>query len=117
MFYLSIESISRFLLIGSIAVIERLSLRGGLTPNQLESAVSLGFGSLACQVEGGRRTPEAPARTLLTVIDKNPAAVLTALNPAAFAAAVASSKPATVHVKVDRKRQTSSPDVSQRGRD
>ena len=38
--------------------------------------------------EGGRRTPESPARTLLTVIDKNPAAVLTVLNPAAFAAAV-----------------------------
>ena len=57
--------------------------------------------------EGGRRTPEAPARTLLTVIDKNPAAVLTALNPAAFAAAVGSSKPTTVHVWVDRKRQTS----------
>jgi hypothetical protein len=58
--------------------------------------------------EGGRRTPESPARTLLTVIDKNPAAVLTVLNPAAFAAAVASSKPTTAHVKVDRKRQTSS---------
>jgi putative transcriptional regulator len=58
--------------------------------------------------EGGRRTPEAPARTLLTVIDKNPAAVLTALNPAAFAGAVGSSKPTTVHVRGDRKRQTSS---------
>jgi putative transcriptional regulator len=57
--------------------------------------------------EGGRRTPEAPARTLLTVIDKNPAAVLTALNPAAFAAAVNSSKPTTVHVTVDRKRHAS----------
>jgi hypothetical protein len=57
--------------------------------------------------EGGRRTPEAPARTLLTVIDKNPAAVLTALNPSAFAAAVGSSKPTTVHVRVHRKRQTS----------
>jgi putative transcriptional regulator len=56
--------------------------------------------------EGGRRTPEAPARTLLTVIDKNPAAVLTALNPAAFAAAVRSSKP-TLRVKVARKRQAS----------
>jgi len=33
--------------------------------------------------EGGRRTPEAPARTLLTVIDKNPAAVITALHPEA----------------------------------
>jgi hypothetical protein len=50
--------------------------------------------------EGARRTPESPARTLLTVIDKNPAAVPTALNPAAFAAAVGSSKPTTVHVKV-----------------
>jgi putative transcriptional regulator len=35
--------------------------------------------------EGGRRTPEAPARTSLTVIDKNPVAVLTALNPPVFA--------------------------------
>jgi putative transcriptional regulator len=57
--------------------------------------------------EGGRRTPEAPARTLLTVIDKNPAAVLTALNPAAFAAAVGSSKPTTIHVRAARKHQTS----------
>jgi len=55
--------------------------------------------------EGGRRTPEAPARTLLTVIDKNPAAVLTALNPAAFAAAVGSSKSTTVHVRRHRKTQ------------
>jgi putative transcriptional regulator len=58
--------------------------------------------------EGGRRTPEAPARTLLTVIDKNPAAVLTALNPAAFAAAVSSSKPTSVYVRGGRKRPTSS---------
>ena len=56
--------------------------------------------------EGGRRTPEAPARTLLTVIDKNPAAVLTALNPAAFAA-VGSSKAARVHVGRRRKHQAS----------
>jgi len=63
--------------------------------------------------EGGRRTPEAPARTLLTVIDKNPAAVLSALSPAAFAAAVGSSKPSTVHVKVVRKRKTSG-DVTKR---
>jgi putative transcriptional regulator len=57
--------------------------------------------------EGGRRTPEAPARTLLTVIDKNPAAVLTALNPAAFAAAVGSSKPAPARVSRHKKRQAS----------
>jgi hypothetical protein len=55
--------------------------------------------------EGGRRTREAPVRTLLTVIDKNPAAVLTALTSAAFAATVGSS-PRTIHVKGDRKRQS-----------
>jgi len=54
--------------------------------------------------EGGRRIPEAPARTLLTVIDRNPAAVLMALNPAA----VVSSKPTAVRLRVDRKRPTSS---------
>jgi hypothetical protein len=45
---------------------------------------------------------------LLTVIDKNPAAVLTALNPAAFDATVGSSKPTTVRVRINRKRQASS---------
>ena len=54
--------------------------------------------------EGGRRTPEASARTLLTVIDKNPAAVLTALNPAPCATAAGSSKSSTVHVRADKKR-------------
>src|ERR1700694_5605531 len=49
--------------------------------------------------EGGRRTPEAPARTLLTVIDRNPTAVLTALKPAAFAA----SKSTTVRFRKDKK--------------
>ncbi len=57
--------------------------------------------------EGGRRTPEAPARTLLTVIDKNPTAVLTALNPAAFAGAVGSPKPTPVAAKVAGKRRVS----------
>jgi hypothetical protein len=59
-------------------------------------------------LKDGARSPEAPARSLLTVIDKNPAAVLTALNPALFAAADGSSnKPASVRVRVDRKRQVS----------
>src|SRR4029077_6012874 len=57
--------------------------------------------------EGGRRTPEASARTLLTVIDRNPAAVLTALNPAAFAGAVRSPKPTTFRVRANRRRRTS----------
>ena len=57
--------------------------------------------------EGGRRTPEASARTLLTVIDRNPAAVLTALNPAAFAGAVGPFKPSTMHMRVHGQRQAS----------
>lgn len=57
--------------------------------------------------EGRRRTPEAPARTLLTVIDKNPAAVLTALNPAAFTVALRSSKPNTIQVRSMRKNRRS----------
>src|SRR5690349_23890625 len=56
--------------------------------------------------EGGRRTPEASARTLLTVIDKNPVAVLTALNPVG-SAAVRFSKPATIRLRADKKRQPS----------
>src|ERR1035438_2707993 len=36
--------------------------------------------------EGGRRSPEAPARTLRTVIDNSPAAVAAALKPDANAA-------------------------------
>jgi putative transcriptional regulator len=84
------------------------AIRNRLGMTQARFSDTFGFSLDAIKHwEGGRRTPEAPARTLLTVIDKNPAAVLTALNPAAFAAAVGSSKP-TVHVRVDRKRQTPS---------
>jgi putative transcriptional regulator len=57
--------------------------------------------------EGGRRTPEAPARTLLTVIDRNPTAVLTALEPAAFPAAAGSSK--SINVRLERIRNQQGP--------
>jgi putative transcriptional regulator len=84
------------------------AIRNRLGMTQAKFSYTFGFSLDAIKHwEGGRRTPEAPARTLLTVIDRNPAAVLTALNPAAFAAAVASSKPTTVHLRVDRKRRTS----------
>ena len=83
------------------------AIRNRLGMTQARFSDTFGFSLDAIKHwERGRRTPEAPARTLLTVIDRNPAAVLTALNPAAFAAAVGSSKPTTVHVRVDRKRQT-----------
>ena len=85
------------------------AIRNRLGMTQARFSDTFGFSLDAIKHwEGGRRTPEAPARTLLTVIDRNPAAVLTALNPAAFAAAVGSSKPSTVHLRVDRKRPRSS---------
>jgi putative transcriptional regulator len=85
------------------------AIRGRLGMTQAKFSDTFGFSLDAIKHwEGGRRTPEAPARTSLSVIDKNPAAVLTALNPRAFSAAVGSSKPTAVHVKVNRKRPTSS---------
>jgi len=84
------------------------AIRNRLGMTQAKFSDTFGFSLDAIKHwEGGRRTPEAPARTLLTVIDKNPAAVLTALNPGAFAAAVGSSERTTVHVSRHRKRQAS----------
>src|SRR6266404_4802727 len=76
------------------------AIRNRLGMTQARFSNTFGFSLDAIKHwEGGRRIPEAPARTLLTVIDKN---------PAAFGAAVDSSKPTTLRVKVDRKHQTSS---------
>ncbi len=84
------------------------AIRNRLGMTQAKFSDTFGFSLDAIKHwEGGRRTPETSARTLLTVIDKNPAAVLTALNPTAFAAAVSSSRPTTDQVEVDRKRPTS----------
>jgi putative transcriptional regulator len=84
------------------------AIRNRLGMTQAKFSDTFGFSLDAIKHwEGGRRTPEAPARTLLTVIDKNPAAVLTALNPAASAAAARSSNPTTAQARVARKRQAS----------
>lgn len=57
-------------------------IRNKLNMTQSRFSETFGFSLDAIKHwEGGRRTPEAPARTLLTVIDKNPAAVITALHP------------------------------------
>ena len=81
------------------------AIRNRLGMTQAKFSDTFGFSLDAIKHwEGGRRTPEAPARALLTVIDKNPAAVLTALNPAP---AVGSSKHTTVHGSRHRKRQAS----------
>jgi|SRR5208283_3219152 len=61
------------------------SIRNRLKMTQARFSQTFGFSLDAIKHwEGGRRTPEAPARTLLTVIDKNPAAVITALHPEAL---------------------------------
>jgi putative transcriptional regulator len=84
------------------------SIRNKLRMTQARFSDVFGFSLDAIKHwEGGRRTPEAPARTLLTVIDKNPAAVLTALQPAALAAAAGSSKVHNVRHKTIRKKKTS----------
>jgi putative transcriptional regulator len=61
------------------------SIRNKLNMTQSRFSATFGFSLDAIKHwEGGRRTPEAPARTLLTVIDKNPVAVITALHPRAL---------------------------------
>ncbi len=84
------------------------AIRNRLGMTQARFSDTFGFSLDAIKHwEGGRRTPEASARTLLTVIDKNPAAVLTALNPAAVAAAAGPSRRTTAHVRVERRRRAS----------
>src|SRR6266481_6930818 len=81
------------------------SIRAKLNMTQSRFSDTFGFSLDAIKHwEGGRRTPEAPARTLLTVIEKNPAAVLTALQSAAFAAAAGSSRVHTVRYKTIKKK-------------
>src|ERR1035441_8526068 len=61
------------------------TIRHKLNMTQSRFSETFGFSLDAIKHwEGGRRTPEAPARTLLTVMDKNPAAVITALHPQAL---------------------------------
>ena len=57
------------------------SIRKGLHMTQAKFSSSFGFSLDAVKHwEGGRRTPEVPARAYLTVIQRNPAAVLEALH-------------------------------------
>ena len=80
------------------------AIRNKLRMTQARFSNTFGFSLDAIKHwEGGRRTPEAPARTLLTVIDRNPTAVLTALKPAAFAAAVGPSKSIKVRFRESKK--------------
>jgi len=67
------------------AEVDVKSIRNKLNMTQSRFSRTFGFSLDAIKHwEGGRRTPEGPARMLLTVIDKNPAAVITALHPGAL---------------------------------
>lgn len=62
------------------------SIRKGLNMTQAAFSDSFGFSlDTVKHWEGGRRTPEVPARAYLTVIQRNPSAVLEALHPATAA--------------------------------
>ena len=55
-------------------------IRNKLHVSQSQFALMIGVSTSTLQNwEQGRRKPEGPARALLTVVDKNPKAVLTAL--------------------------------------
>jgi putative transcriptional regulator len=57
-------------------------IRKNLKMTQARFSDTFGFSLDAVKHwEGGRRTPEASARAFLTVIAKNPVAVITALHP------------------------------------
>ena len=59
------------------------SIRKRLNMTQASFSSTFGFSIDAVKHwEGGRRTPEASARAFLTVIAKNPSAVISALHPA-----------------------------------
>ena len=63
------------------------SIRKGLNMTQTAFSDSFGFSlDTVKHWEGGRRTPEVPARAYLTVIQRNPSAVLEALHPASATA-------------------------------
>ena len=64
------------------AEIDVKSIRKGLHMTQARFSEAFGFSLDAVKHwEGGRRTPEASARAFLTVIAKNPKAVISALHP------------------------------------
>lgn len=59
------------------------SIRKELNMTQAAFSDSFGFSlDTVKHWEGGRRTPEVPARAYLTVIQRDPSAVLKALHPA-----------------------------------
>jgi hypothetical protein len=66
------------------------AIRGRLNMTQAKFSDTFGFSLDAVKHwEGGRRTPESSARAFLTVISRNPQAVISALHPTKEAAVTA----------------------------
>ena len=64
------------------AEVDVKGIRRRLKMTQARFSATFGFSLDAVKHwEGGRRTPESSARAFLTVIDKNPGAVIAALHP------------------------------------
>jgi putative transcriptional regulator len=77
------------------STIDVKSIRKGLKMTQAAFSDNFGFSlDTVKHWEGGRRTPEVPARAYLTVIQRNPSAVLQALRPASL-----SKEPATIQIR------------------
>jgi putative transcriptional regulator len=75
------------------AQVDVKSIRKGLNLTQARFSDLFGFSLDAVKHwEGGRRNPEASARAFLTVIAKNPKAVIAALNPPKKLIAVAAKR-------------------------
>jgi putative transcriptional regulator len=88
------------------AEIDVKGIRNSLHMTQAGFSDAFGFSLDAVKHwEGGRRTPEASARAFLTVIARNPQAVISALHPEK-SARVASSPGAHPTVAAQKKRST-----------
>jgi putative transcriptional regulator len=87
------------------AEVDVKSIRKGLNMTQASFSDAFGFSLDAVKHwEGGRRTPEASARAFLTVIARNPDAVISALYPER-SAQPARSHAAHVITEVQKKRR------------
>ena len=92
------------------AEVDVKAIRKRLNMTQARFSDTFGFSLDAVKHwEGGRRTPEFSARAFLTVIARNPAAVIAALHPAKPTAVAAARSGATTHAaKKPRRTSTKS---------
>lgn len=80
-------------------------IRKRLNMTQSRFSATFGFSLDAVKHwEGGRRTPEASARAFLTVIARNPGAVIAALHPGTAKAALNRGGSASAKAKNSRRR-------------